>query len=92
MDWIFSIDRRTLETLRTRYTLCFLVFLTFVDGQLHFEVPKEKLDSTVNEYGTILLSPGVVFLVVIIAMLGVVMVYNIFITLRVMLCKPSVAN
>ena len=63
--------------------VCYLViFTSFVSAQLHFEVPREKL--TASEYGAPLLSPGVVFLVVIIALLGVVMVYNIFITVRVM--------
>jgi cellulose synthase/poly-beta-1,6-N-acetylglucosamine synthase-like glycosyltransferase len=83
------MDRRTLQALGGVYMFCFVVtFTSYVDAQLHFEVPREKLDSTTNEYGVILLSPGVVFLVVIIAMLGVVMVYNIFITLRVM-CQST---
>lgn len=64
-----------------------VIAFAFADGQLHLEVPRDKLDPS-DEYSPPLLSPGVVFLVVIISLLGAVMVYNIVITIRVM-CQYS---
>lgn len=71
-----------------RNLLCLMAMgFSFTDGQLHLEVPRDKLSPS-DAYSAPLLSPGVVFLVVIISLLGAVMVYNIVITIRVM-CQYS---
>jgi len=71
-----------------RSILClFAIGFSFADCQLQLEVPRDK-QSPSSTYTAPLLSPGVVFLVVIISLLGAVMVYNIVITIRVM-CQYS---